>query len=401
MKSYIHHIETAVPEYSYSQDHLSERMQQELAVTEKERRILRHIYSKSGITTRHSVLPDFAAGTPSAMFRKGQEPGTGERNRIYQTEATKLFVQVARQLLSNSAFEPDEITHLITVSCTGFFAPGPDFEILRAVGLRKNVRRYHLGFMGCYASVPALQMADTFAKNDPDAVILIVSAELCTIHFQNRTETDDLLSASVFGDGAAGAIVSSNRQKPYLYGVRGFHSEVLDKGETDMAWTIGNHGFEMVLTTYIPGLIREQLPAFLKPALDRFGLSSLDDVGAWAVHPGGRAILDKVEDSLKLDEHALSTSRDVLSAYGNMSSATILFVLKAMADGVLGDGSQVEMGNAIGDGVSNKGANESQVGGFLADGTSVSKTVLAMAFGPGLTLESALLELEPSSDPRS
>ena len=381
MNSYIHHIETTVPDHAYPQERLSERMQQELAKKEKERRIIRQIYNRSGITTRYSVLPDFSTGTPSPLFQMGEEPGTGERNQIYRTEATRLFIRVAEGLIRNGPFKPDEITHLITVSCTGFFAPGPDFEILRALGLQKNVRRYHLGFMGCYASVPALQMADTFAANDPSAVIMIVSAELCTIHFQNRTTTDDLLSASVFADGAAGALVSSRADRPSLFGIQGFHAEVLDRGENDMAWTIGNHGFEMVLTTYIPALIREQLGPFLEPALRRYGLASASEVDSWAVHPGGRAILDNIESSLVLGEGALASSRDVLSSYGNMSSATILFVLKALANRM-------------------KSTNSADIS-MQPDAHPLKKSpkagnVLAMAFGPGLTLESALLQFEPS-----
>ncbi|MGA1464911.1 MAG: type III polyketide synthase, partial [Balneolaceae bacterium] len=135
MNSYIHHIETTVPDHACPQERLSERMQQELAKTEKERRIIRQIYNRSGITTRYSVLPDFSTGTPSPLFQMGEEPGTGERNQIYRTEATRLFIRVAEGLIRNGPFKPDEITHLITVSCTGFFAPGPDFEILRALGL--------------------------------------------------------------------------------------------------------------------------------------------------------------------------------------------------------------------------------------------------------------------------
>lgn len=342
-------------------------MQDQLGASEKERRLIRHIYHRSGIETRYSVLPDFKPGYKSPMFESGSEPLTGERNDIYKKEGVKLFTDIAHRLLNKGRFDADEITHIITVSCTGFFAPGPDFEIAKSLKLNPDIRRVHLGFMGCYASVPALQLAKTFTAHDPDAVVMIVSAELCTLHFQNRTATDDLLSTAVFADGAAGVIVSSCEDRSALFELSGFHSEILERGEEDMAWTIGNHGFEMVLTTYIPHLIQDQLMPFLAPALRRYGLNSTADVDRWAVHPGGRAILDHVSSSLGLHPDALSPSRSVLAKYGNMSSATLLFVLHEI--------SKTKAGSKAG---------------------SEEKT-LAMAFGPGLTLESALLTRLPAS----
>jgi predicted naringenin-chalcone synthase len=318
------------------------------------------LFSRSGIETRHSVVNDFREHGSHTLFFNGQgtAPGTRTRNDTYIREGRKLFVEVAQNLIDNSDFQADEITHLITVSCTGFYAPGPDFDIIKSLGLNHSVERYHLGFMGCYAAIPAIKMADQICRANDQAVVMVVSVELCTIHFQANPSMDDLLSSTVFADGGSGALISNKDPKVNGFKIEGFASSLTDLGEEDMAWSIGDNGFNMVLSNYIPELLANGLEKFLKPVLNRFELNK-DDIGLWAVHPGGRAILDKTEKILKLSENALNASRTVLSKYGNMSSATILFVLK-------------EMLHSYND--------------------PVNPQTLAMAFGPGLTLESALLK---------
>ncbi len=361
MAAYIHHIETATPPFSYHQDEIRDRMKEIVPGTERDRRIIHHLYSRSGIETRYSVIDDFRMNGSHTLFFNGQgaTPGTKSRNETYIAEGRKLFVEVAKKLINHSEFSPDEITHLITVSCTGFYAPGPDFDIIRTLGLSHAVERYHLGFMGCYATIPALKLASQICAATPDANVMVVSVELCTIHFQANPKMDNLLSSSVFADGGAGAIVSNKEPLSNAYKIMGFASSIIENGAKDMAWSIGDEGFNMTLSNYIPEILGDGLDDFLKPVLQQFNVLP-DDIAEWGVHPGGRAILDKVEQTLKLPKTMLSASRKVLANFGNMSSATILFVLQELL---------------------NKNETDSS-----------EKNTLAMAFGPGLTIESTLLK---------
>ncbi|MDR9366362.1 MAG: type III polyketide synthase [Balneolaceae bacterium] len=357
--AHIHQIETAVPEYSFKQNELREIMKDIVGTTEREKRIIHHLYAKSGIDTRYSVIDDFSNRNSPTLFFNGQgtTPGTKSRNDLYIKQGRKLFVEVAQKLLENSEFETKDITHLVTVSCTGFYAPGPDFDIIDSLGLNSSIERYHLGFMGCYASIPALKMARQFCESDKDATVLVVSVELCSIHFQANPKMDNLLSSTVFSDGGAGAIVSSRAPKKSHFRIDGFASSINKKGADDMAWSIGDNGFNMILSSYIPNLLKEGMDDFLLDLMNQFQIKH-DDIERWAIHPGGKAILDKLEASTSVPDGTLRASRDVLSNFGNMSSATILFVLKELMD---------------------------------QPSESDQEKTLAMAFGPGLTLESALL----------
>ncbi len=213
--------------------------------------------------------------------------------------------------------------------------------------------------MGCYAAFPALRMAAHFCQANPNAVVLVMCLELCTLHMQINDETDSILANSLFADGAAAAIVSAQEPQPgtHAFKLSGFESALLPAGESDMAWDIGNEGFNIVLSSYVPDIIGANIEALMVDVLGKNG-STLGNVDEWAVHPGGRSILDKVETSLGLGTEALESSRAVLRDYGNMSSATILFVLREMLD----------------------------------SGETPRATTCAMAFGPGLTVETALLE---------
>lgn len=361
MPVYIHNIEQSVPEHSYSQDELRDRMKEIVQGGEKERRLLHHIYNRSGIETRHSVVDDFKKDGSFSLFFNGQgaTPGTKSRNEVYIDKGRELFKDVAHQLIDNSGFKAADITHLITVSCTGFYAPGPDYDIVKSLGLSPGIERYNLGFMGCYAVLPALKLAKQICLANPKANVMIVSVELCTLHFQSAPVVDDLVSASVFADGGAGAIVNSLQPASENYfQVDSFASVITDTGEEDMAWSIGDSGFNMVLSSYVPSILSEGIRPFLAPALEQHNLS-IDRIELWGIHPGGRAILDSLEKKLELPADALDASRSVLSNYGNMSSATVLFVLKELLN---------------------------------QDKTSRSpETTMALAFGPGLTIESALL----------
>lgn len=362
MSVFIHDIATATPPFSSDQQQIREVMKEHIGSDRKTQAIIHRIYSQSGIEKRHSVIEDFTNNEKGTLFFNGKvknEPGTAARNKIYEKESKKLFVDVARQLLAdNSHFSSDEITHVITVSCTGFFAPGPDYEIVKALKLHPSTQRYHVGFMGCYAAFPAMKMAQSFCISDPDAVVLVVSAELCTLHFQFKNDVDNLLSGSVFADGAAGMLISSKKPIKQSFEISQFASSLVQKGEKDMAWTIGDSGFDMVLSTYVPDIIRDNLQPVIQPLYDQYKLSA-NDIDYWAVHPGGRAILDKIETSMELEPDQISASRKILADYGNMSSATILFVLEEL----------------------------------LHTNLSADQNILSMAFGPGLTIESGLFSV--------
>ncbi|MDX1638641.1 MAG: type III polyketide synthase [Balneolaceae bacterium] len=366
MTAYIHNIATEVPEQIYRQDFLRDKMKQYLSDDRATRSIIHRIYSRSGIDKRHTVVNDFNAnGDPRLFFQQDgtlAAPSTGARNDLYASHAKKLFVQIAQSLLENSSgVKAGDITHVITVSCTGFFAPGPGYEIVKQLSLKPSTQRFHLGFMGCFAAFPALKMAKSFCETQEDAVVMIICLELCSLHFQKSEETDNLISASVFADGGGGALVSSRTPESgsTVYQLQDFATSIVEQSEQDMAWTIGDTGFDMVLSTYVPELIDSNLRSSVMPLLESYN-TGISQIQHWAIHPGGRAILDKVEQNLGIAAGQLASSRAVLADYGNMSSATILFVLKHLLTQPMETPAEPER-------------------------------VLAMAFGPGLTVESGLL----------
>jgi predicted naringenin-chalcone synthase len=369
MATYIHNIATAVPEQSYDQEFLRDRMKEYISDKEIKQRIIHRIYSRSGINKRHTVIHDFNAnGDPRFFFKQDgtmRTPSTGQRNELYAQKAKNLFVETADRVLNQTtSVDARDITHVITVSCTGFFAPEPGFEIIKQLGLSTSTQRYHLGFMGCFAAFPAMKMAKAFCESQPEANVLVVCLELCSIHLQASDTNDHLISASVFSDGAAGMIINNQPPNPATgYQMEQFSTTIAENSEEDMAWTIGDTGFEMVLSSYVPAIIESNLKDSINPLLDDYTLTP-DDINHWAVHPGGRAILDKVKQSYNLQEKQLASPRNILANYGNMSSATILFVLADLAE---------------------------------RSPASDPESVLAMAFGPGLTIESGLLTKVPNS----
>jgi len=362
MPAFIHHIATLTPACVYRQADTRDRLK-DWAAEAKTKRLIHAIYNRSGIETRHSVIGDFVPGAEATLFRTAADgsfisPGTAARNACYARESRKLAVELAQQTLADApGFAAQDITHVVFASCTGFANPGPDFHLIRELGLRESVQRYTLGFMGCYAAFPALRMAAQFCAADAQAVVLVVCLELCTLHMQINDQPDSILANSLFADGAAAAIVSARAPEQAAFRLRGFESALVAAGEQDMAWDIGDNGFNIVLSSYVPDLIGANIHKLLSDMLQRQQLS-MADIAAWAVHPGGRAILDKVQASLALKPDALDVSRTVLRDFGNMSSATILFVLKK-----------------------------------LLDDPATQGTTCAMAFGPGLTVETALLDM--------
>lgn len=349
LPAYIHTLESAVPVHSHSQEKLSALLQEQFSDL-RFRRLAAQAFRQSGITTRHTAMEGFFNCPP---FDNAGQATTAARNAVYATESRRLATALGEKILARPGAIPrQEITHLIFATCTGFVNPGPDFFLVRDLGLKESVQRYSLGFMGCYAAFPALRMAAQFCEADPQARVLIVCLELCSLHMQIDKSPDSILGNTVFADGAAAALISSAPPASgKYYRLDTFHTATISEGESSMAWTIGDKGFDLVLSSYVPKVISAELDGLLnRTGVDR------RDIGHYAVHPGGKAILDRVITALDLPADALDASRAVLREYGNMSSATILFVLKE-----------------------------------LLASTADDEKVLAIAFGPGLTVETARL----------
>lgn len=357
-------IGTAVPPTKIPQEQIRDLFASQPRIDRLARRRIHAVFDAASIECRHTVLTELAA--PDAPREDDDlvfvdasgtllSPPTGARNALYTRFAPDLSADAARRALTDAAVPASAITHVVTVSCTGFFAPGPDYRLVRDLGLATTVERYHLGFIGCAAALPALRLAARITHSQPGAVVLVVCAELCTLHVRSSTDPQQIVASSVFADGAAAAIVTGETDvgRPGGLDLVRFGTALTGEGEKDMVWTIGDHGFEMVLSAEVPRIIGREI----RGAVERFiGDDVMPEV--WAVHPGGRSVLDRVEAGLELPGEALDVSRSVLRDFGNMSSATILFILRAM----LGD-------DSIGDGA----------------------RIAGLAFGPGLTVESALL----------
>lgn len=326
-------------------------------------RILKALYHQSGIDTRYSVIPDYTRPAYQWQFYPPTEnlepfPRLEERMRWYQLYAAALSAKAIHRCLDGKC-AVHEITHLITVSCTGMSAPGLDLELVHALGLSPNVFRTSINFMGCYAAVHALKLAQALATA-PGARILIVCTELCTLHFQQVPSLDNMLSSLLFSDGSAAALVVPDGDAAGIRGVqiRGFYSEVVPEGKNDMTWGLSSTGFQMTLTGYVTDLIRADFGALVDHALEKTGVAR-HRINAWCIHPGGKKILEAIGKSLSLSNGELEPSYSVLRQYGNMSSPTILFVLKQVMENL-----QYSQPNCI----------------------------LGAAFGPGLTMETFVAE---------
>jgi len=372
-------LTTAVPPTILEQEQVAEIFAEQPGLTRLAQRLVATAFAASGVAHRHTVLEELSADAAPpaapAFFDRARRalllPGTRTRNDVYALQAGRLFVAAGRAAVEAvPGLRAEDVTHVVTVSCTGFYAPGPDFRLAQELGLRPGVQRYHLGFMGCYAALPALRLAEQLCRADPDAVVLVVSVELCTLHLRTSNDPDTIIAASLFADGAAAAVVTSAAPAAgeRAFELDAFATRIAPQGEQAMAWRIGDHGFEMVLSNAVPGIIGEHVVGAVAPLLaaspeleEALGGGRVGRViPHWAVHPGGRSILDRVEDALALAPEQLAPARAVLRDNGNMSSATVLFVLRAILDD---------------------------------PGVSDGDLVVAMAFGPGLTVESALLRL--------
>ena len=281
---------------------------------------------RADIATRWSVLepslPE-GSGTQCGFYRQGGAfPTTRARMQRYEAEAPRLAESALLAL--DIAAEAPRITHVIVASCTGFLAPGLDRHIIARFALSPSVERTMVGFMGCQAAINALKLAWHIARSAPRARVLVVCLELCTLHLQDTAALEQLLGFLLFADGCAAAIVSA---EPVGLRLDGFASVILPATPEHITWRIGDQGFDMTLSGMVPFTLAHALPEWQSEMLAG---AEVADIAHWALHPGGRSILDAVEHGLSLPEGALATSRRVLEEYGNMSSATVLFVLDRM-----------------------------------------------------------------------
>jgi predicted naringenin-chalcone synthase len=331
--------------------------------TDEHRTWLPLMYEHSGVHTRHNqhepaLVRDLIDGTRqsgSIFLPDGDEdrgPTTGERNSLYAEKAPPLAVAAARAALHDANLEPSRITHLVTVSCTGFHAPGVDYALIRGLSLRPTVERTHVGFMGCHGALNALRVANALTGAEPSAVVLVAAVELCSLHYHYGWDPEKMIANAIFADGAA-AVAGSSSGPADGWRLVANGSILLPDSADAMTWTIGDHGFEMTLSRRVPHLIAEHLRPWLASWLSSHGIQ-LDEVASWAIHPGGPKILEAVESALSLPKEATAIARGVFREFGNMSSPTVLYIIDRLRR------------------------------------AGASRPCVAVGFGPGLTAEAAL-----------
>ncbi len=360
-------IGTAVPENQIPQSQVVRFMAKAHGMSGRDITRLEALYRTTGIKSRYSAIPDYAsASTNDRQFYSSSDnlepfPTTKERSVFYRKEAVKLSLKSIQNCLVQTNATLSEVTHLITISCTGMYAPGLDIDLVNELELSRNVERTCINFMGCYAAFVGIKSAKAFCDANPEATVLVVATELCTLHFQKKADEDNLVSNAIFGDGSA-ALLISNKHKSKS-GVKSlkplaFHNELFPEGADEMAWNIGDFGFEMKLSTYVPALIEKGIGQLVGQIIKK---ASVGEANHFAIHPGGKRILEVIEKELNISKNDNWAAREILSAYGNMSSPTVLFVLKRLLESL---------------GAQNTGDK-----------------VLSLAFGPGLTVESMILEV--------
>jgi predicted naringenin-chalcone synthase len=348
-------------DYRFKQEEVLEYMKQEYNNDTASRK-LAILSRQSGILHRHSIVPDFSITCEKPeLFINKTKPELENRMLAYKGSALKLAtgaIDNAFEKLS-AKLQPDQITHILTVSCTGLYAPGLSTQLIEHYSLSDNTFHTGINFMGCNASFPALRFADLIVKSDSKAVVVVVCVEICTIHFQPKDNNDNLLANSLFADGSGAMVIISDSfaKSKDIVGpeLRGFSTLTLNTGKDLMGWDVNSINFEMILSPEIPGFIGSNLPYIAEKLKNNFQLSNLESV-KWAIHPGGKKILDEFISAMKLNKDDIKESYHVLSEFGNMSSVTIIYVL----DEILSDG-------------------------------KFEGPLIEMGFGPGISIESAFL----------
>lgn len=318
--------------------------------TDTQRDLLRRIYLRCGVERRGIALEQ-AEGMLEAFYPHHAAPCTAERMRAYEQLAPDLAERAVRDALDKASIEAARITHLITVSCTGFFSPGVDAALIERLGLPRGIRRTNIGFMGCHAALNAIETARSIARSSPEARVLVCCVELCSLHLAYGWEMQQIVANALFADGSAAVVIGRSGDERG-WAVIESASYLLPDTKPDMGWTIGDHGFAMTLSSQVPAHVRTHLRSWCDAWLGEAG-TNIASIDHWLVHPGGPKVLDAAAESLAIDPARLSLSREVLRDHGNMSSGTVLFILQRL-------------------------------------GAAAGQCVV-LAFGPGLVLEGLLL----------
>lgn len=364
MVSAITAIGTANPPCRRSQQETSDFICAHFPLTPTEKRLLKSIYKATGIEYRHSIIGDYGKMPDEFTFfptnLSSPFPRTAERMKMYQAHAPALAICAIKKCLSQlKQMSVADITHLITVSCTGMYAPGIDIDIIQQLQLNPTTERTAINFMGCYGAFNAFKVANAICKANPSANVLIVCIEICTIHFQQKMTLDNLLANAIFSDGAAAILVQGQPQQDKYLTFESFYCDLLPNAGKAMSWHIADEGFDIVLSSYIPDLLKSSISDFFHRLLHQANITT-SDIDLYAIHPGGIKILQACEAALAISKDKNKYAYEVLQQFGNMSSATIPFLLKKIFDDLTT--------------------------------SDHHKTIFSCAFGPGLTLESMLLK---------
>lgn len=363
--AFITSLGTATPSHRLSQGAIASFMVRAMNLGPDDARKLKTLFRASGIQTRYSVLDDYGREENFTFFENTHAlepfPSTRKRLELYRRHALALSMEAVTQCLTHlPTLRKDTLTHLIVVSCTGMYAPGLDIDLVKAAGLDSSIERTCINFMGCYAAFNALKIAHAVCESRPHARVLIVCTELCSIHFQKDNSADNMLANALFGDGAAAAVVESSPHAGIALRLESFHGELATEGEHDMAWTVGDLGFEMRLSSYVPEVIRSGIKKLTRTLIAKIH-EEHPVIDFYAIHPGGKKILEAIESELAITRQDNRAAYEVLRQFGNMSSPTVLFVIREIW----------------------KSLQEADDG----------KRILSFAFGPGLTLESMVLRV--------
>ncbi len=378
-------IGTAVPAHHVHQNDAAEAAMNRCCETPRQTKLLPVLYRMTTVKTRGSVLlqperspipsaphpvdasgatwffpetasSDSASGNGNGRQKKSFSPSTRQRMEQFLIHAPNLAIEASREAMEEADVDPTEITHLVAVTCTGFGSPGLEYEMIKGLGLSPDVTRTHIGFMGCHAALNALQVADAFARAQEDAKILLCCVELCTLHFQYGWHDQQVVANALFSDGAASVVITGAHaaHKEGHLRIRGTASSIIDDTYDEMSWHVGDHGFDMTLSPAVPDVIRRTLRPWTEAFLADHDLS-VDDIASWAIHAGGPRIVTAAGEALDLPETDLLAARHILQTHGNMSSATVLFIMRELLQ------------------------------------QQAKRPMVALAFGPGLIVEGALL----------
>ena len=359
MTAYLHAIGTATPRFDLEQDRAAVIAAELMRLNEKRGRSLATLYAQTGVRTRQTAIAEHGQSTFFEAVRE-DGPGTAERMLRYRQVAPGLAEEACREALERAGVHALVVTHLVMVSCTGFHAPGVDVELIRSLGMSAGVQRTMVGYMGCHGAINGLRVAAAMARAEPGAVVLLCCVELCSVHFQYRPVDGAVTANALFGDGAAACVISDDPERASLGALQAFGAHLFPDSMGEMGWRVGDHGFVMSLSAKVPGLLRDHVAGWVDGWLQGLGMRR-DEVGSWAVHPGGPRIVEGVRQALGLSPEAVADALAVLESHGNMSSPTILFIIRRM----------LERGGGAG------------VSGGLP--------MVALAFGPGLAGEAVLI----------